>query len=243
MKVLIVDDERRARERLVRLLTGLPGVDVIGEASSGAGALQAISELRPDAVFLDVQMPELTGFDVLSMLPRAERPLVVFVTAHDQYALQAFDVCAVDYLLKPVMPEALARSLDRLRDRDAKSRLTQLVSHLDRGQPLERIVGKRSHQLHVLSVESVEAFISERDMVCACTATGRFVVDRSLRALEEVLDEQRFARVHKQAIINLDRLNVVEPVNSGGAVARLSSGRTIEISRRFAFALRKRLAW
>ena len=243
MKVLVVDDERRARERLTRLLAAMPGVEVMGEASGGVAALDAIGNLQPDAVFLDVQMPELSGFDVLSALPTPRRPMIVFVTAFDRYALQAFDVSAVDYLLKPVTPAAVARALDRLRDRGTQSRLTQLVSHLDRGQPVTRIVGKRNHQFHVLSVESIEAFVSEQDLVCAFTATERFVVEKSLRELEAVLDAKRFARVHKQAILNLDRLSVVEPVAGGGAVARLTSGRTIEVSRRFGPALRNRLGW
>jgi two-component system LytT family response regulator len=243
MKVLVVDDERRARERLTRLLAAMPGVEVMGEASSGAAALDAIGNLQPDAVFLDVQMPELSGFDVLSALPTSRRPMIVFVTAFDRYALQAFDVSAVDYLLKPVTPAAVARALDRLRDRGTQSRLTQLVSRLDRGQPVTRIVGKRNHQFHVLSVESIEAFVSEQDLVCAFTAMERFVVERSLRDLETVLDAKRFTRVHKQAILNLDRLSVVEPVAGGGAVARLASGRTIEVSRRFGPVLRNRLGW
>lgn len=243
MKVLVVDDERRARERLTRLLAAMPGVEVMGEASSGVGALEAISKTQPDAVFLDIQMPELSGFDVLTALPPAGRPMIVFVTAYDRYALQAFEVSAVDYLLKPVTPAAVARALDRLRDRGAQSRLTQLVTHLDHSQPIARVVGKRQHQFHVLSVESIEAFLSEHDVVFAATATERFIIEKSLRELETLLDPQRFTRVHKQAIVNLDRLSVVEPVASGGAVARLMSGRTIEVSRRFGPSLRNRLGW
>jgi DNA-binding LytR/AlgR family response regulator len=182
----------------------------MGEASSGVGALEAISQSQPEAVFLDIQMPELSGFDVLTALPTAGRPMIVFVTAYDRYALQAFEVSAVDYLLKPVTPVAVARAVDRLRDRGAQSRLTQLVTHLEHSQAIARVVGKRQHQFHVLSVESIEVFMSEHDVVFAVTATERFTVEKSLRELETLLDPQRFARVHKQAIVNLDNREGLE---------------------------------
>ena len=241
MRVLVVDDERRARERLLRLLKEMHGVELAGEAADGEAALDAILRIKPDAVFLDVQMPGLTGFDVLATLPAIGRPLVVFVTAHDQYAFQAFDVSAVDYLVKPVTHERVARALERLQDRDAQARLTRLVGHLEQTRPIERIVGKHQQQLHVLPIETVEVFVVCRDVVCAFTPAGRFSVEKSLRELEAVLDPVRFARVHKQAIVNLDKLSVLEPIVRGGAVGRLHSGRTLHVSRRYAAALRHKL--
>jgi two-component system LytT family response regulator len=243
MRVLVVDDERRARERLRRMLTEMPGVELAGEAIDGVSALDAIARLQPDAVFLDVQMPGLTGFDVLSTLPPVGRPLVVFVTAHDHYAFRAFDVSAVDYLVKPVTHERVARALERLRDRDAQTRLTRLVAHLEQARPIERIVGKQQQQFHVLPIDTIEVFVADHDVVCAITSAGRFMVEKSLRDLEAVLDRARFARVHKQAILNLGKLSVVEPIVRGGAVARLHSGRTVNISRRYAAALRHKLGW
>ena len=243
MRVLVVDDERRSRERLLRLLKEMPDVEIAGEAADGVTALDTISRVRPDAVFLDVQMPGLTGFDVVSTLPAVGRPLVVFVTAHDQYAFQAFDVSAVDYLLKPVTHDRLARALKRLQDRDAHARLTRLVGHLEQTRPLERIVGKCQQQLRVLPVETVEVFVASRDVVCALTPDGRFSIDKSLRELETVLDPVRFARVHKQAIVNLAKLLVLEPIARGGVLGRLHSGHTLHISRRYAMALRHKLGW
>ena len=243
MRILVVDDERRARERLGRLLKEIPQVEVVGEAENGLVALDDIARLRPDAVFLDVQMPGLTGFDVLSALPASGRPHVVFVTAHDQYAFQAFDVSAVDYLLKPVTEERVRRALNRLSDRDAQGRLGRLVSHLKLTRPIQRIVGRHKQQLHVLPIESVEAFIADGAVVYASTAAARFAVDKSLRELETILDEGRFARVHKQSIVNLGKLTVLEPIVRGGAIARLHSGRTITISRRYALTLRHKIGW
>ena len=188
-------------------------------------------------------MPGLSGFEVLDTLPEARRPLVVFVTAHDEYALRAFDVSAVDFLVKPVMPDRLARALMRLRDRDAQQRLTRLVAHLRQSRPLERIVGKQRHEFHVIPVEAVEAFVAEQDLVFAITSSGRFLVEKTLRELEAALDAHRFARVHRSAIVNLTMLTVVQPIVRGGATARLRGGHTIDISRRYAQPLRDKLGW
>ena len=122
MTVLVVDDERRSRDRLARLLRGLPDVSVVAEAQGGPEALTAISRYHPDAVFLDVQMPSMTGFDVLSAIPAAGRPFIVFVTAYDEHALAAFDVSALDYLVKPVTEERLFRAVSRIRERMAPQR-------------------------------------------------------------------------------------------------------------------------
>jgi two-component system LytT family response regulator len=243
MKVLVVDDERRARERLRRMLNAIPDVETVGQAANGVSALDAIASTRPDAVFLDVQMPGLTGFEVLSELPAATRPLVVFVTAHDQYAMQAFDVSAVDYLLKPVTPGRVARALQRLRDRDAHGRLTRLAAHIEQTRPLERIVGRLGPQLHVIQTDGIEAFIADGEAVYAVTAQARFVVDRTLERLEHVLDPTRFVRVHRKAIVNLDKITMLEPIRRGGATARLHCGYTVEISRRSVLALRHNLEW
>ena len=243
MRVLVVDDERRARERLSRLLTTMPDVEIAGEVANGIAALDAIPRLQPDAVFLDVQMPGLTGFEVLSALPAVGRPAVVFVTAHDQYALQAFDVSAVDFLLKPVTPDRVARALVRLRERDAQPRLTRLVTHVQRTRPLRRLVGKQRHELHVLPIDSIEAFVAERKLVFAITAGGRFLVEKTLRELDATLDAYQFARAHRCVIVNLGTLRVLQPIVRGGATARLRSGNTIEISRRYAHALREKLGW
>jgi two-component system LytT family response regulator len=243
MRALVVDDERRARQRLTRLLAAMPGVEVVGEAPHGLAALEAIPRVQPDAVFLDVQMPGLSGFEVLDTLPESQRPLVVFVTAHDEYALRAFDVSAVDFLVKPVMPDRLARALVRLRDRHAQQRMTDLVAHLRQSRPLERIVGKHRHEFHVIPVEAVEAFVAEQELVFAITSAGRFLVEKTLRELEAALDVHRFVRVHRSAIVNLTMLTVVQPIARGGATVRLRGGHAIEISRRYAQPLRDKLGW
>jgi two-component system LytT family response regulator len=188
-------------------------------------------------------MPGLTGFDVVSALPMTGRPLVVFVTAYDQYAFHAFDVSAVDYVLKPVTADRLDRALARLRDRDAQQRLSRLVTHVQETRGLQRIVGKQRHEFHVLPIESVEAFVVEQEIVFAITVSGRYLVDKTLRELEAVLNNDQFARVHRCVIVNLATLTVLQPIVRGGATARLRSGHTIEISRRYAQPLRHKLGW
>jgi len=241
MRVLLIDDERRARERLARLLSAIPEIEIAGEAGDGIAAIELIAALQPDVVFLDVQMPGLNGFEVLAELPAANRPLIVFVTAWDRYALQAFDVSAVDYLVKPVEEDKLARAIARLRERAPGDPLAKLTAAVAR--PLQRIVGKRLQKLHVLPLETIEAFIAEGELVFALTADGRFLVERTLRDLEAALDADRFARVHKQTIVNLEKLAVLEPIPKGGATARMQSGAIVEISRRYATPLRTRLGW
>ena len=242
MRVLIVDDEQPARERLAGLLSAISGLHLLDTASDGQAALEAIVTQQPDAVFLDVQMPGLTGFDVVAGLPPDRVPAVVFVTAYDQYALQAFEVNAVDYLLKPVGERRLQEAVGRLRERDTRAGLARLVASLQHGV-LQRIVGKQAGKWHVMSVDTVEAFVTDHDLLFAQTATGRFLVNRTLRELEQRLDRARFVRVHKQAIVNIDKVRILEPTGAGGSSARLISGHEIPISRRYVQPLRQLLGW
>ena len=242
MRALIVDDEPAARARLTRLLRSLPGVDIVGEATNGTTALSLITALQPDAVFLDVQMPGLSGFDVVEALNTEERPHIVFVTAFDQYAMQAFDVNAVHYLLKPVTADRVTDAVARLRARTPQTQIARVTKALETSMPLERVVGKRRQEWHVLPVESVEAFIAEQELVFAVTAQGRFLVNRTLRDLERRLESTRFIRVHKQALVNTQGL-VISRDTADGTVARTPSGLAVTISRRFLSPIRRVLGW
>ena len=252
MKILIVDDERRARERLSRLLAAFPDVHIAGEAENGLAALEAIEALAPDAVFLDVQMPGLDGFEVLRELRPERRPWIVFATAFDQYALSAFEVSAVDYLLKPVEEERLRGAVEKLRTRiggsaklggDVERLLAHLAAVPANGGWLQRITAKRLQKYHVLPVESIEFFEAADELVFAVTPQGRFLVNSTLRDLETKLDPAQFARVHKATMANLTKIAELEPIVKGGATARTAGGNTIEISRRYAPSLRDKLGW
>jgi DNA-binding LytR/AlgR family response regulator len=241
VRVVVVDDEAAARARLTRLLAALPGVELVAEASDGLSALRSITAHRPDAVFLDVQMPGLSGFEVVTALPTDSRPAVVFVTAFDTYALRAFEVSAVDYLVKPVTGERVSEAVARLLRRDGQD--ARHVPHMvDHAAPLQRVVGKHLQQWHVLPIETVEAFVADQELVFAITAEGRFLVNRTLRELEGRMPPDRFIRVHKQAIVRMTGI-VVSQHEAGRAIATLPSGPQVAISRRYLATLRQRLDW
>lgn len=236
MKVVIVDDERRARERLARLLAAFPDLTVVAEADNGLDAIEHIAAAKPDAVFLDIQMPGMDGFEVLENLPT--RPHIVFATAYDQYAIQAFEANAVDYLLKPIEADRLARAVARLRER--QSGLDALIQSRP---PLRRIVGKRLQRMHVLPVEQIEYLIAEDELVFAATADGRYLLNTTLRDLESRLDPEHFVRVHKSSIVNLAKVTEIDPDSRSSGSVRLHSGQSIELSRRYASRLRELLGW
>ena len=235
-------------KQLAELGPRMPGLELVGEAEDGLEAVELIEQLRPDVVLLDIRLPKLDGFEVIAELSGPEVPLVIFVTGYDQYALQAFEVSAVDYLLKPVEAERLGRALSRARlllpEAAAGERERQrLLAVLERERPshLRRIVAGEAGRLRVLAVEAVLAFVAESEQVYALTAEGRAPVRYTLRKLEEQLDPGQFARAHRQAIVNLDRVAQVEETEAGGVVARLRGGESFAVSRRLATSFRERL--
>ena len=202
-----------------------------------------IEDLRPDVVLLDVQMPGLDGFEVVRALGSAHRPAIIFVTAFDQYAVRAFEVSATDYLMKPVTAERLAQALAKARS--SPSDVEDLLEAIRTSQPkwLQRLVGRKANRYHVISIGGVHYFQAEEKLVFAVASSGRYVLKQALRDLELQLDPERFARVHRQTILNLTDIAEIEPLLNGGAIARLRSGQCVEISRRHSSALREKLHW
>lgn len=238
MRALLIDDERRARERLRHLLaTGHPGIEIVGEAENGVTGLDRIAELTPDVVFLDVQMPGMDGFEMLENLPEAGRPAIVFATAFDQYALKAFEANAVDYLLKPIEQDRLAKALAKVLERRPDGVGKLLASR----PPLKRIAGKRLQRIHVLGVDAIEAFICEDELVFAMNREGRFLVNLTLRELEAKLDPEQFARIHKSTIVNLSAVSEIDADSRSTGSVRLASGATLEMSRRYAAKVKELL--
>jgi two-component system LytT family response regulator len=255
LRVLIVDDERLARQRVRRLLGGVPGVAVVGEASSGDEALALVPQLSPDLLLLDVQMPELDGFGVLARLaeaarqaPHAPSPLVVFVTAFDEYALKAFEVHAVDYVLKPVDPARLVAAVERARETrrttalaDAHVRLLALASSLAPGaepttpaDPMaDRIYVKdrgRGIFVRIPDIDYVEAL---GNYARIHAAGSRHMLREKMQVLEQKLAPHGFARVHRSAIVNLDRVREVVPRRTGDHVVVLTGGVRLKLSRSY----------
>ena len=257
LSVLIADDEPPARRLVRSLLERHPDVRVVGEARSGREAIAGIGELQPDVVFLDVQMPEGDGFDVVRAVGRAvgagRMPVVVFVTAHDEYAVQAFAAHALDYLLKPVERERFDDALERARVQarrergpDVDPRLLALVRHLD-GPPsyLDRIPVRMGARTRLVDVADVDYFEAETNYVRVHVGPKTYLVRGTLAALEERLDPARFLRVHRSLVVNLRRVVEVESLFGGEYElflqdgTRLTSGRTYRARVQDALQLRR----
>jgi two-component system LytT family response regulator len=240
MRVLIVDDEAPARAKLRRLLGGEPGVEIAGEADSGAAAVSAIRALRPDVVFLDVQMPKLDGFGVVLEIGLASMPRVVFVTAHDEHALRAFEVEAFDYVLKPVAPDRFARVLERLRrdlplpDARLADRLESLLDRIGRREPsLRRLLVEEGDRQVFLDLADVDRIEASRNYV-EIHARGRTFLFRSpIGSLASRLDPEVFLRINRSQIVPLDRVKELQPWFHGEFRVVLRDGTTLTWTRRY----------
>ena len=233
LRVLVVDDEEPARALLAELLAGCPDTEIVGQCRNGFEAVQAIQALRPDLVLLDVQMPKLDGFEVLELLDSP--PAVIFVTAYDEYAVRAFEVHAVDYLLKPVSAERLAAGLDRARQRLAAGAPGPPPAALARaarpGARLERVLVRDGEKVHVVPVARVDYFEAQGDVVVVRAGESRLRKATTLGELEAGLDPERFLRVHRSYILNLDRLSGLELYAKDSRVAILKDGTRLPVSR------------
>jgi DNA-binding LytR/AlgR family response regulator len=245
--VLIVDDEELARVRLRRLLDEIGGVDVLGEAVNGVEAVEKIDDLIPDLVLLDIQMPGMSGFDVIEAL--GDVPLVVFVTAFDEYAIKAFEINSVDYLLKPVskerLEEAVGRARDTLGEGPGLGREIEKLRTMVRSRGLERLPVSKGKKIVLLDLDEIVWFSSDEGLVFAHTSDGRFLVNRTLSELEERLDDARFFRIHRSTIVNLNHVREIVPWFSGKYKVVMSDSASTELtlSRSRARDLREILPW
>jgi two-component system, LytTR family, response regulator len=240
MKALIADDEPIARQILREHLEDIAGVVVVGEAMSGADALEQVGRLRPDIVFLDLQMPGVDGFTVARSLKGSRLPLVIFVTAHDNRAVDAFEMGAVDYLLKPVRRERIEGALVKAR-RQMAAEAPPLVTVAQSGP--RRIVGRLGGDYHMLDTSSVIAFQAEGETVYILTAAGRFLAEHPLRVLEEKLPSPPFRRIHRKTIINTDHIKRISPLSSKRWLLKMSTGLEVIVSKRMAGAIREATDW
>ena len=233
LRVLVVDDEELARRGLRRDLADLGGIEVVGECADGFEAVKAAAEEKPDLVFLDIRMPRLDGFEVLSLLDPGIA--VVFVTAHDDRAVQAFDANAVDYVMKPVDPERLARAVERARDRLRRREPLPLAAigaaARAPGELLSRLLVKDGARVHVIPVDEIDSVEAQDDYIAVHAAGKTHLKQQTIGDLEAGLDPRRFVRIHRSWILNLDRLDRIELYAKDSRVAILKDGRRLPLSR------------
>jgi two-component system LytT family response regulator len=233
IRVLIVDDEELARRVLREYLADHPDVTIAGECANGFEAVKAVSELSPDLLLLDVRMPKLDGFEVLELL---ERPVaVVFVTAYDDHALRAFDVHAVDYVLKPVSPERLAEALGRARVRIGQAPALPLgalaAASREPGQYIERVLVRDASKVHVIPVDKLDYVEAQDDYIGLRSGGKTYLKQQTLAEIETALDPARFVRIHRSYILNVERLAKIELYAKDSRAAILADGSRLPLSR------------
>jgi two-component system LytT family response regulator len=233
MKAIIIDDERLARTELRKLLQDYPEIEIIDEASNAEEGIQKIESHNPDLVFLDIQMPGKTGFDMLSELDHS--PQVIFTTAYDEYALKAFEVNALDYLLKPIEPRRLADAVEKLK-RTTHNGSTEKVNHHSEPANIlgenDQVFVKDGERCWFVKLSDVRLFESVGNYAKVFFGTNKPLILKSLNALEERLDDKVFFRANRKHIVNLRMIDKIEPYFNGGLLLELKGGEKIEVSRR-----------
>jgi two-component system, LytTR family, response regulator len=222
LRAVIVDDEELARAYLREMLQSHPEIEIVAECANGFEAVKAVNELSPALLFLDVQMPKLDGFEVLELIDAD--PAVIFVTAYDQYAMRAFDAQAIDYLLKPFSAERFDRALERAQGRTGK-KPTPTARQVD------RIVVRDGAKIHVIPLYKLDYAEAQDDYVALHSEGKSYLKQQPIGALEAALDASRFVRIHRSAIVNLERVARIEPYAKDSRVAILADGTRLPVSR------------
>ncbi len=245
IKTIIVDDEPLARDRLRSLIASQPDVDVVAECANGLDAVAAIQAVKPDLVFLDIQMPEMDGFAVLESIGTAEMPVIVFVTAYDSYAIKAFEVHAMDYLLKPFDRSRFEVSLDRAKASIRQGKFgdlsRQLMSLLQAARPswarsdrgVDRLVLKSGGRVYFLRVEEIDWIEAAGNYVRLHAGKETHLMRESLSSIEERLDRNRFIRIHRSTIVNIERVKELRPLFHGDYEVVLQDGARVTLSRSY----------
>lgn len=239
LRIVLADDERPARRFLRNLLESIPEVSVVGEAANGHEALALIEQASPHLVLLDLHMPELGGLDTARLLTQEAPPLIAFVTAHDEFAVEAFELNAVDYLLKPVERDRLAETLQRARHRvsgaERSRRVSAAVAAMEiaaRRPYLERLPVRRRDEVVILPVRQIASIVADGELMHITTVTAeRFTISHRLHLLEARLDPRRFVRLSRSALAALDQIQRVSPMPGGTYQVTLANGQTLQVSR------------
>ena len=245
MRTLIVDDEPIARQVLREELAAFSDIEITGEAENGHEALAQIERLQPELVLLDIQMPGLSGFDVIRQLPAGALPVIVIVTAYDQHAIGAFEAGAVDYLLKPVTHDRLERTLARARA--LRGQIPEIAGSLERlsdaAGKARKGAGRSGEEFHLIDLDDVLAFQADREIVWIITAKKRYMAAHPLREIDERLRGTVFQRVHRNALVNVNHVRKMTPLTSQRWLLTLSGGLEFIASKRLAHNVRQMLQW
>jgi two-component system LytT family response regulator len=233
LRAIIIDDEELARELIKNYLKALPGIQIVGECENGFEGIKSISELSPDLVFLDIQMPKLNGFEMLELVENP--PEIIFITAHNDYAIKAFDMNAVDYLLKPFSQERLLSAVQKVKERihnriGQGNIINQLIKH-PLAEMLERIVVKSGTKIKVIPVDKIIYIEAQDDFVMIYTDEGKHLKQGTMKYYEEHLDDSKFIRVHRSYIVQVDQVIQLEPYSKENYSLKLKNGTTLKVSR------------
>jgi two-component system, LytTR family, response regulator len=235
IKTLIIEDEAPARDILKHYLKDHPEVEILGECSDGFAGMKAIAELKPDLIFLDIQMPKLTGFEMLEILD--ERPEIIFTTAFDQFAIKAFELNAVDYLLKPVdkvrFDTALAKAIAKITSGVKSTKSPgDILHHLpESSASLTRIVVRKANSINIIPIDQVKYIEAQDDYVMIYHKTGKALKQQTMKFYEDNLPGESFARVHRSYIVRIEEINRLEPYSKDNYIALLHSGEKLPVSR------------
>ena len=261
LRTIIVDDEPLALKLLRTVLSEIADVEIVAECSNGKQAVEAAIELEPELIFLDIQMPGMNGFDVIKSLQTDIMPMVVFVTAYDQYAVDAFDLHAVDYVLKPLDSERIARSVDRaidrlkndvdrsfkspligaieeISERASKEKTDESVNNLPDGMKRKLLV-RDSGVVKVIPFDDIDWVDAAGDYMCVHAVGETHVIRSTLRDLMTKLDDNLFVRIHRSTIVNVERVVSVTPLQKGGSLLHLTQGESLKVSRNYRDSIRK----
>ena len=234
IKVLIIDDEEYAREVIREYLSGQDDIEISGDFSDGFSALKAIVELKPDLIFLDIQMPKLTGFEMLEIIDKP--PMIIFTTAFDDYAIKAFEQNAVDYLLKPFSRDRFISAIDKARLRlelkDKVGNIEKLKSHLaQKNEIINRIVVKTRHEIKIIPVDEVVFIEAQDDYVMIYLKDEKYLKQKTMKFFEKSLSQKAFVRVHRSFIVKIDQIKSIEAYEKSSNILILNDGRKIPVSR------------
>ncbi len=233
IKTIIIEDENPARDLIKHYLVPHQAIELLGEFADGFTGLKAIQDLKPDLVFLDIQMPKLTGFEMLELLDQI--PGIIFTTAYDQFALKAFEMNAVDYLLKPYSQErfdiAVKKALERITRGTSTEQVKKLMDHITENRdPIDRVVVKTGSKIKVIPIDSILYIESQDDYVMIYTNQGKYLKQQTMKSFEQLLDPSLFARIHRSYLVNIETITQLELYEKNSYVVLLSNGVKLKVS-------------